>query len=470
MNHMKKALSDLGNRCLGCMRSPNGFMAIALVSIILAIISSLLQNPLMRLPVDSQFGILDQIPWEYWLALALSFSLMMANVLNGKRYYALVSMLFFAIIFVNIESFFQHDPVGTTDAYMHFMNGATLGDASNAFFTFELGDYPNGYFGSFIFTKVMVETLGIGNNGIVPLLSIFRFLVPIWFFGCMYLLFTKITSATKARIITIVMILAIPYLQFHYSPHAFGLIIMPIMLYTIIVPAENPRKNMLLQMLLFTYLMFTHGPTTIYIALVYAFATVMHHALRKTKKDRSGLNVGLPVAIYFLASMMVCNPLINQLVSNTLSEVRLLSLIPNAIGVNGGGAPLFIPDLAGLPGLERLGGNFLFAEVIRLYVLTVFLAISVYGTCRMLKTKDFSGLNILTIGSFFVTGLFGVGSILYPSLNMTDRSFLYLGMGSTLMMIYLLPDDFLERLRGLKLPERKVVLSILAILLMLSHR
>ena len=71
--------------------------------------------------------------------------------------------------------------------------------------------------------KLLIELINENLDTTVSLLSFFRMVMPFWFFACMYFLFKKLMSVTKARIIAIVMIMAIPYFQFHYSPHAFGL-------------------------------------------------------------------------------------------------------------------------------------------------------------------------------------------------------------------------------------------------------
>ncbi|MFH0815927.1 MAG: hypothetical protein V1934_03820 [Methanobacteriota archaeon] len=465
---MNRAIADVGSRVARWLQSPVGFTALTLLSLVLAIVASLNTRPLMRLSPDSQFGILNVIPWEYWLAIAMSFSLMVANVFNKKRGYFPLSILIFVVLFVNIESFFLAEPVGSTDAYLHFVKGAALADSGNTFFSFDLGAYPNGYFGSFMFTKVVAETMGLGNGDVVFVLSVFRFLVPLWFFGCMYYLFTKLTTLRRARGISIVMILGIPYFQFHWSPHAFGLILLPILLYTVAVPSDNRKKCLAIQVLLFTLLIFTHGPTAIYFALTYAFIVFMHRLLIFAKKSPSELNVSAPVAAYFLVGMVLTNPMISHLASVTFNGGNSLSVLANAIGVSAGGAGPFSPGQVGLPGLERVGGHFLIPELIRLCVLGAFFALSVFGTFKMFKNGDFRGTNLLAMGSFAATGIFSIGNILFPSMNMGDRSFLYLSLGSVIMVIYLLREGFPKVRWTPGADKRKALVTLVLALLMLS--
>ncbi len=451
------------------MRTTNGMLLTVLVSLALAMVAFMFHNPILQFPSDSQFGILSLIPAEYWLALILSFVLMAVNITNKKRYCFFIAMSIFIMLFINMESFFLHNPVGTTDAYGHYFNGINLANSSNLFFSNDpLATYPQLYFGSFIFTKILVVLLGVDLAATVPLLSIFRILMPFWFFTCMYLLFKKLMPLTKARIIMILMIMSIPYFQFHYSPHAFGLIILPLLIYTIIVPARNIRNNFLLQLLLFSFLMFTHGPTTIYIALAYAFTAFMHYGLKSTKTARTSLNTYMPVAIYFLIGMSILNPLFYNLIFSMFSNLGLQAVINCKVNIHGIGIFNSGIQQAGILGVERLGGNFAMAELMRLYVLGIFAFIASFGTFQMFKKKEFTGLNLFILGGFLSTGILTIGNILYPSLNMGDRSFLYLGFGSILMLIYLLPDDIKNRLKGLGRIDKTKFMSALIILIMLS--
>jgi hypothetical protein len=358
---MKNDLSSAKNRIIDWMRSTNGFLFVILISLIMAMIAFIFHNPIIRFPSNSQFGILNLIPMEYWWALTISFVLMAVNVPNNKKYYSFISMIFFIILFINIESFFLHNPVGTPDAYGHFLLGINLEDSSNNFFSFELGTYPSGYFGSFIFSKLIMEMLGLSITATVPLLSIFRIVVPIWFFTCIYVLFTKLMPAIKARIITIIMTLAIPYFQFHYSPHAFGLIILPLLIYTIVVPTSNTRNNFLMQILLFSFLMFTHGPTTIYIALIYAFVVFIHHGLKSTKQSRISLNISMPVAAYFVIGMMIFNPMVSHLIFTTIGSWGMQASITHIPYISDFEIFNLGIQQTGVLGLERLGGNFALA-------------------------------------------------------------------------------------------------------------
>ncbi|MBW1886743.1 MAG: hypothetical protein JRI52_00130 [Deltaproteobacteria bacterium] len=459
---MERTETLAGNRFIVFMRSTLGFRLIMLVSILLALLTMILHNPLLRLPTTAQLGILSLIPPEYCLALILSFMLMVTNIGNEKRYYFFASMMLFTLLFISLESFFLHNPVGTTDAYGHFLRGANMEDYSNPIFSFDSGWYPNGYFGSFLFTKVMVELLGLENTSTVPLISIFRVLVPLFFFGCMYFLFTKLMTLTKVRMLTIIMIMAIPYFQFHYSPHTFGLIIMALMLYTILVPTENPVKNYLIQILLFSFLMVTHGPSTLYIGIAYGVAAFLNYALKSTRQERKGLNVCLPVGTYLIVGALLFNPIIFKIVSITFSGAGMLSITTMVPGDS------FSLNNSLIMGLERLGGSYVLAEFIRLGVLGLFLLITLVGIFRIFKKRDFGGINIFILGGVVATGFFFAGSILYPSLNFGDRAFLYLGIGGILMGIYLLPVDFSERLRSFRKPDKRTMVSLLIIIILLS--
>jgi hypothetical protein len=465
---MNGAISGIGRRIAGWLQSPVGFTALTLLSLVLAIVASLDTRPLMRLSPDSEYGILNVIPWEYWLAIAISFSLMAANVFNSKKFYSPLSMFFFIILFVNVESFFLYEPVGSTDAYMHFLNGATLADSGNTFFSLDAPPYPNGYFGSFMLTKMMVETMGLGNGDVVALLSIFRFIVPLWFFSCTYFLLTRLTTLRRARFITAVAILGIPYFQFHYSPQAFGLILLPILLYTVAVPNVNMKKCLVIQVLLFTILIFTHGPTAIFFALTYAFVAFMHRLMIFAKQTPGGLNVSAPVAAYFLVGMVLTNPMIYRLASITFDGGASLSFIAQAVSVPATGTGLLWQAQLGLPGLGRVGGHFIVPELIRLCVLGAFFALSAYGTSVMLKKRDFGGINLLAMGGFAATGIFSVGNVLFPSMNLGDRSFLFLGISTVLMMLFLMRGGFPPIRWKAEPDKRKALVGLLLALLMLS--
>jgi len=466
---MKNALSYAGNRTLVWMRSLNGLLSVILISLLLMLIAFISHNPILRFPDDAQFGIFSLIPVEYWVALALSFILMIANVTNEKRYHFLISMIFFIVVFVDIESFFLHNPVGTTDAFGHYLTGVNLADSSNVFFSTDpLTSYPQLYFGSFIFSKMLAELLGLNLIATVPVLAIFRLIMPIWFFVCMYFLLTKLVPKTKARIITIVMIMAIPHLQFHYSPFAFGLIILPLLIYTIIVPTPDFHKNLLIQAILFTFLMLTHGPLTIYIVPAYAVTVFLHYGLKSTRNSRAHLNVSMPLAVCFIIGMSIFNPLFNHLFFATLDKFGLSATMAYCNVFSGMG--YFNPGLQpiGLLGLERLGGNYAVSEFIRMYVLGVFALIAFFGTLSIFKNKKFTGVNMFILGGFFSTGIFLVGSLFYPSLNMTDRAFLYLEFGSVLMLIFLLPDDFIHKLKEFCEIDKSKAFNIFIILILLS--
>jgi hypothetical protein len=468
MNIMTNALSSAGNRIILWMRSANGALIVILISLILAMIAFMFHNPFIRVSSDIQFGILSLIPMEYGLALILSFILMVVNVTNKKRYYFFISMIFFILLFINVESFFLHNPVGGTDSYGHYLKGFYLEDRLNDLFSFDLATYPGGYFGSFIISKIAMELLGLNLTATVPLLTIFKMVMPFWFFACMYFLLTKLMPITKARIITILMIMSIPYFQFHYSPQAFGLIILPLLIYSIIIPTNNAPKNFLLQILLFSFLMVTHGPTTIYIALAYAFTVFMHYGLKSTRQNRACLNVSMPIAVYFLIGMSIFNPMVFHLFYSTFGNLGIQATINYSSTISEIGIFNLGIRQVGFLGIERLGGNYALAEFIRLYVLGIFTLIALFGTFKMFKKKEFTGLNIFIIGGFLATGLFTIGNILYPSLNLGDRSFLYLGFGGVFMSIYLLPEDFENRLKEIWKLNKMKFMPMLVILIFLS--
>jgi hypothetical protein len=91
-----------------------------------------------------------------------------------------------------------------------------------------------------------------------------------------------------------------------------------------------------------------------------------------------------------------------------------------------------------------------------------------FGTYLIFKRKEFTGLNIFIISGFLATGLISIGNILYPSLNLGDRTFLYLGLGGLLMLIYLLPKDIISKLKDFRKPNKTTLKSALIIIILCS--
>lgn len=444
------------------IQSVYGFLIIILISILLLLKATLSHNPLIEYPVDAQFGIFSLVPLEYYIALFLTFTLMVVNIWNKNKWYFYLSMLVFITVFISVESFFLYQPVGTDDAYMHLLRGAQLEITANPLLSHADGSYPYGYFGSFTFGKMISEVIGLKDSTLVPFLSFFRLIVPLVFFSFIYLLIKKFTSLLKARAVLIIMILSIPYFHFHYSPHAFGLIILPLFIYTTIVPKERVKSIYLLQILFFIFLMFSHGPTTLYVMFTYVFVLFFYFILRRKNLIEDKLNVNVFTGAFFIIGTVLTNPTL----ANKIPIFNTTTVTSNSLFIN------YSEQITNIFGLERLGNNYLLPETIRMLVIGLCGLIYLIAMYSILRKKRFDNLNLFLIGAFFSTFILSVGNYLWPSLNMTDRTFLYIEFGAIIMIIYLIQNDwkFLRKFNMKTLMQtcKKRPISILILMLLLA--
>jgi hypothetical protein len=429
-------------RVADVLRSRNGFLLIFTMTVLLGMVSYALHSPLIELPVNSQLGILGVLPLEYYLAIGLSLLLLFANLRNEKRGYFFASLLLVVFMFVCMEYIFLWNPIGNSDAYGHFFGGANLQDSGNPLLSYSSGNYPYGYFGSFVLTKMLVSVVGMKNTDTVMFLSIFKVAATLLFFSFLYFLLMRVMSTSNARLVTVIMVFANPYFQFHYSPQAFALIILPIFLYTIVAPRFDGKRMYAIQFLLFLFLMFTHGPTTIYLALAYFFATIILYYARSKKFADCRMNANIPLAIALLVGMLLTNPSAIRLIQITFAPINPIGYMPAGVNIiDIKGVPIF-PVGVDFLGVERFGDNFFIPEIVRLVVLGISFVISAWGIWKIVKERRMDALNIFLVGAFVSMSLLTVGNILYPSLNMEDRSFLYLIFGGVILLNIIIPSRF----------------------------
>jgi hypothetical protein len=196
------------------------------------------------------------------------------------------------------------------------------------------------------------------------------------------------------------------------------------------------------QFLLFLFLMLTHGPTTVYLAIAYLFAAISVAYMKRTKAIDCRINANVPMALTIMAGTLLTNPSLINIMKISVTGFSISAFQPaliNAIGLHGLQTQPFGSNFLGM---ERLGSNYFLPETIRLFVLAASLAVTLWGIWRIVKTKKYDALNIFLIGGFFATSVLTAGNIIYPSLNLGDRSFLYLVFGGVLLMRNFIPDGF----------------------------
>ena len=464
-------LSAFAAKLMAGLQSITGFATVLAISLMLVIISYFTSNPITSMPVESQLGLLNIIPLEYCIAIFLSLALMVSNIWNKRKPFFFASMLLFIFIFINIESVFLYNPVGSTDAFGHFLRGATLDDSSNPFVT--TAGYPYGYFGSFLFTKIACVFLGLQGSDVMPALTIFRMALPLLFFSLMYYVLLRFMSAERARAIMVIMVISIPYFQFHYSPQAFGLILLPLFIITMISQHQNPGKYYAAQIAIFALLMFTHGPTTFYLALTYFFSVAMCAILRRKRYAVGKINACFGLSLVFLAGSIFANPIIFKLIDNILAEFNIvLFTTSGASALNLRNVFAFDSlnptEYLGALGLDRLGGNYMVPESIRLLVLGVACAVYAWGSYVVIKQRRFDAYNIFLIGGFASVLLLFAGNFLFASLNLVDRAFLFMEFGAVLMLRNLLPTNYslLANIKSLKNAPRKATISLFLVFVM----
>ncbi|MFO7618157.1 MAG: hypothetical protein R6W91_00605 [Thermoplasmata archaeon] len=419
--------------------------------------------------MEAQLGILQMLPPEYYVAIALSALLLLANFDNKRWGYFFFSMLLLIFTFTCLEAVLYCNPVGATDAYGRYTSGISLAQSANPFFSPTA--YPYLYCGSFLYTKVFSIIAGIGNSNTVPFISLFKVLATLSFFSLLYFILLRSMSLRVARLLTVLMVFANPYLQFHYSPPAYGLLFTTILIYTILAQRQNHGKILVIQILLFSFLVITHGPYTLYFTMAYLFTSILHWFFRRRVWAEATVNISIPTAVLFTAGMLLMNPSITMRVKSIITWLSPLSA--KVSYVNMVNVSHSIPEHLGYGtlGMERFGTNYIIPETLRILVLASCMIATLWCVWVIIKKKKMDSMNLFLLGATGSFLFFTVGNIIFPVMNLGDRSFLYLIFGSILLLRNIVPSDF--SLSGLLRVKRqntamKNILAILTILLILS--
>jgi hypothetical protein len=313
-----------------------------------------------------------------------------------KERYFYYSLVVFILIVWNISIFIENYP-RTWDSYWHFntstvlLNQGSLSEIS----TGGIYNYLR-WPGSFLHTVSILEVLGIAgvqsNLLFLQYFPLFSSLASTFFF---YIFFKRILEANAAKLSTLVFLLINVYLQFHYSPQAYGLILLPVFLYSL---TFKGRKWIFIQLIVFAGIVVTHLPTTLFIIFLYMSLPII------SKVTRIKENV-FHIDTYLFLLLLVLTSLFTLFMASDL-----ISAIIRSISGSGGSSAL-VPS--------HLGKGYVLASSIR-FGAFVIASLSLLLFCLVLfkrKANEFPFLSSV----FLFSLLFGVTTVIMSELNLWDR-------------------------------------------------
>lgn len=224
---------------------------------------------------DSQFGLLQVIPYFYWIG----FSLILVSIVLGVRnknenLFFLQGMLLFISIW-GAPSFFEPFP-SVWDSYVHYSSAESL--IRSGFSTIDTTSYVYNYPGFFVLAAQYTLLGSVPALSFVQFYPLFSSLLTLL---ALFLFVRTYVPRPYFRYALIVCILSNVWIQVHFSPQSLGF---AAGLLVLVFLEKEGLEWFLASILTFTFLVVSHPTTTILVLGVIVIKEVIARARRLSKE------------------------------------------------------------------------------------------------------------------------------------------------------------------------------------------
>ena len=397
------------------------------------------------IPTTAYFGLglLNILPLSWWLSLALSLMALLFTTfyIDDERLFLLATFTYL-VVFWNVGALIEPN-ARITDTYRH---GAVAyhilkkenWDVAGAYRRYELQylQWP----GAFVHFVLVALLTGLDENGLLLLLKFFPLLSSTIFMLMVFLMFKHFLGVRYAKVATMITMSLNVYLQFHFSPQAYALMLFPLAITSL---THDEKKYKVLWIISFITVLFVHPITSLILILTVGSLYFGKHIFPVRVDSKSG-NALVFASTSYLAYMI-------HLALLQFREL-LISLESTLLNV-------FLGSLRELrPTVARVG--FIVASQIRLFIFIATLTISsclIIATFRRAKKSSqyalsllLAGLTLSVLDVFIYSGMF------------LDRgiAFYYIGFALLVPSVLLLKSF---KGRHMRLSVKAVLIIVLAL-------
>ena len=381
-----------------------GFTAAGFAIIVLSSLTTLVTE----IPTAAEFGLLELLPWTYWVGMLLMGLAVFLAIRGGRNgLFAVAGALFFAALAGTPVLFEPNPPIW--DAYIHLAEAQNIG--LDGRLPAGLVEYSANWPGFFLTAWMASSAIG---GAPLELLSLFPFLMGGLTFLALFVFLRSFFSPATAAIGSVLGSLLNVWAQFHLSPQSVGLILAFLVLATV-WRRKTPFR--IAAAVLFVGLVVSHPTSTILILGVIIADVALTYLLRIRRsgvpfpgKREKGFAYS-PALAY--GAVWVAWLFFQAAGSAQAAETALLTEIGNILQV-----PEQTLNLATARSLENL---FVLAPLVRLGTLASFGIIAVIGLIvltRREKSRRIAQFFWAALGSLV---LFVLADILFFGGALYDR-------------------------------------------------
>lgn len=419
-----------------------GLAAVGLVTVVLSSQSILIAH----IPRTAQLGLLELLPWSYWIGLSM-IGLAVFAALRGGRWglFAATGTLFFAV-FGGTPLLFEPNPP-VWDAYVHLAGAQSIGLRGEL--PKEIVSYPANWPGFFLLAS---SASSVGGLDPLEMLSLLPFLTGGLTFLALFVLLRSLFDPSTAAIGSVLGSLLNVWGQFHFSPQSVGLLLA---LLVLAVVWRTKTSFRVASTLLFLGLVVSHPTSTILVLGILIAHVVLLHLLslrRPTEtsprepEPRFAHSPALPFGATWVAWLFFL-----AIGSAQTAQTAILTQMNRILQI-----PEQTLNVATATSVESI---FVWAPLIRLASLVIFGLIGLTGLIVLSRRPGSRGLAHFlwaALGSLIV---FTLGDILLLGGALFDRAFLFFAL--------LTPAIGVAAISGSRL-RRSVRGGILALFLVIS--
>lgn len=273
-----------------------------------------------------EFGLLQVLPIHFWAGLVCYIVGLLTTIRQvGKNtFLSLLLLLNFMItgVPVTVES-----NARIHDAWWHLATARTIVDSGNMESRESLPFMYLNWPGSFIFTALAVITSDVpvfSYIRVFPLISSSIFLM-----GYYLSISQLVKNEFHRRYGAIAILFFDPWLQFHNSPQAFALMLLPLILFTL---PKSGRKWTLMTLLLYSSAVISHPITSIFLLLVTTTSYLMRQTLNSSAQ-RSQVNPVLLVTLLMAWLMHNATQVFNNNIARVAENIWNVSLVDQSLAL-----------------------------------------------------------------------------------------------------------------------------------------
>lgn len=381
------------------------------------------------IPLDRQFGLLEVLPWTFYLGLATCIlSIVLGVRSDSERVFILKALLLFLLIW-GIPVYFEGN-ASVWDTYDHL--STTMEVTRTGFIPrYDVNIYSTNWPGAFIFiaaSRAVTDIDPMTYAKFYPLFAAGLTLIV------SHLFLKRFLPRTRGRTALLAMIFLTVWFQFHVSPQSVGLLLG---ILTLVCVGRRGSQHKILAILLFAALIICHATTMFVVVAALSLQHLIQRIRGKADRDKGKNPSNLAVIFVVMAfSWLFFNAFgtSTTLVRSLQSQLTQILFLDERVG-----------DIFAVRTTENI---YPIPPNIRMAAIGVFVLLSIAYLLLLILVRILRRSKLEIIGrdrsltlpiSLFVVSFFlAAGDILVFGGQFYDRNILFIAIVSPILAIALL--------------------------------